>query len=107
MDKNIVETIINTEKELEELIVCEREKMYKALEIEKSSYDMKVALEEEKYKRLTERSIEQEILKTEKDGEHLIGEAQKTAMALENMNDELIIKIIRKYIKKILENHDC
>lgn len=102
MKKSILNEVIEVERDIQERLMVEKKKASEWVDEVKKKAEKDILSEEERIKKLFEQAIKNARLDAEKEEQEIIADANEKAMRLAAIDDEFLIKIVKKHIIGIL-----
>jgi vacuolar-type H+-ATPase subunit H len=102
MERDVLNEVIEVEMDIHGRLLAEKRKAEEWVDDVKKKAEKDILLEEERIKKLFEQAIKDARLDAEKKAHEIIADANEKAERLAAINDEFLIKTIRKHIVRIL-----
>ncbi len=108
MEKDLLQRVIDTERDISKSVASETEKAAAWLESVQQSCTDRVAEERQRFDRLFHRELEQFVVKKKQEIEAYITSIEYSTEALDHLPDQMVRGVVLKHMQKILpgEGHD-
>lgn len=106
MEKDILATIIETEKEIQESLERERKKSVLWLENAKKEIEAEIAAEELKLEESSRREVEAAREEARRRADAILREAAEQCRRLSEISDEMLNRFLMEHIGRIRPEHN-
>ena len=108
MEKDLLQRVIDTERDISKSVASEKEKAAAWLESVQQSCTDRVEDERQRAEQLFHQALEQFILRKKQEVENNIKRIENETAAFDYLPEQMIREVVQKYLQKILpgDGHD-